>query len=393
MGKLAKNFYGDISNLRIIGVTGTNGKTTTTFLIHSILQKAGHNPGLIGTIYYLGKEKRKAGRTTPESLDIFKLINDFHKDNAKSVVMEVSSHALVLKRVEELRFQIAIFTNLSQDHLDFHKTIDEYKKAKLHIFDLLKEDGIAIYNYDDPIKEDISKLKIKNVLNFGFNKEAMIQGKIIEDSLSGLKINVSYQENTLEINSKLIGIFNGYNILASVAAGVASRISFDTIKNGIESVGSIRGRLERVYENIFVDFAHTPAAIGNLLKSLQKYKCGRLIIVFGCGGDRDKAKRPQMGRIACANADFVILTSDNPRTENSDDIIKDIVAGIKTDNFIVIPDRKEAIEYGIKIKQTEDILVIAGKGHEEYQIIGDTSIPFDDAQVVREIIGKKDYAY
>ncbi len=391
LGRLARNFYGNFSDMRIIGITGTNGKTTTAFLIHSILSKAGYNPGLIGTMYYLGKEKIKAERTTPESLDIFKLLNEFRNDGLKSVVMEVSSHALALKRVEELTFNTAIFTNLSQDHLDFHKTIDDYKNTKLHLFDLLESNGYAIYNQDDPVAEDIRKLKIENALDYGFDKNAMIKGEIRVDSLSGLKMDIFYRENKYEINSKLIGTFNGYNILASFATGVALGLDFDAIKDGIESLEGVRGRMECVYDNIFVDFAHTPSAIGNLLKSLRKYTSKRLIIIFGCGGDRDQKKRPEMGRIASENADFVILTSDNPRTENPEDIIKDIVAGIKNNNITIIPDREEAIAHGIKIKNSEDMLVIAGKGHEEYQIIKDKTIPFDDVKVVKNILGKKDY--
>ncbi|MEO0128959.1 MAG: UDP-N-acetylmuramoyl-L-alanyl-D-glutamate--2,6-diaminopimelate ligase [candidate division WOR-3 bacterium] len=391
MGKIAKNFYGNVSTIKIIGVTGTNGKTTTTFLIHSILKKAGFEPGLIGTIFYIGKNKIKADRTTPESLEIFKLIDNFQKDGAKSVVMEVSSHALALKRVEELRFYIAIFTNLSQDHLDFHKTIDDYKNTKLHLFELLEPNGYAIYNQDDPVAEDIRKLNIKNNLNYGLNKNSTIRGEIANDTLSGLKMNVFYRDKKYEINSKLIGAFNAYNILASFAAGVAFGFDFDIIKNGIESLEGVRGRMECVYDNIFVDFAHTPVAIGNLLKSLRRYTSGRLIIIFGCGGDRDQKKRPEMGRIASENADFVILTSDNPRTEDPKNIIKDIVSGIKGDNFTIISDREEAIAYGVKIKNPDDILVIAGKGHEEYQILKDKVIPFDDVRVVKNILGLKDY--
>ncbi|MCX7994594.1 MAG: UDP-N-acetylmuramoyl-L-alanyl-D-glutamate--2,6-diaminopimelate ligase [candidate division WOR-3 bacterium] len=393
MGKIARNFYGDFSELMIVGVTGTNGKTTTTFLIHSILNRAGLAPGLIGTIYYMGNEKVKAERTTPESLELFKLIDRFRKGGMKSIVMEVSSHALALKRVEELRFRVAIFTNLSQDHLDFHKTMAEYKKAKLHLFDLLSKEGIAVYNLDDPVAEEIQRLYLPCSLNYGFSNGAMIKGEIVEDNLSGLRMNILHKDKKLDINSKLVGTFNGYNILASFAAGVALNIDYGIIKEGIESLKNVPGRMEHVAENIFVDFAHTPGAIGNLLNSLRKYTTGRLIIIFGCGGDRDKEKRPQMGAIASENADLVILTSDNPRTEEPEEIIKDIVSGIKKNNFIIIPDRREAIEYGIKIKKAEDILVIAGKGHEEYQIVKDKIIPFDDTQVVRETLGVHDHVH
>lgn len=391
MGMIAKKFYGECAELKMIGVTGTNGKTTTTFLINSILKKAGLEPALIGTIYYIGREVVKANRTTPESLELFKLIDNFRKNGAKSIVMEVSSHALALKRVEELRYNIAIFTNLSQDHLDFHKTIEDYKNAKLHLFDLLYKDGTAIFNQDDPVAEDIRKKRILNFLNYGFSKDAIIKGMIKEDTISGLKIEICYGGRKFLVNSKLIGTFNGYNVLASFAAGVAMNIDFGIIKDGIESLTGVRGRMECVYPNIYVDFAHTPNAISNLLKSLRKYTNGRIIIIFGCGGDRDRDKRPQMGETASRYADFVIITSDNPRSEDPQQIIRDIVAGIKNNNFITIPDREEAIAYGIKMKHPEDILVIAGKGHEEYQITGDKIIPFDDAQVVRKILGVNKY--
>ncbi|MGB9721705.1 MAG: UDP-N-acetylmuramoyl-L-alanyl-D-glutamate--2,6-diaminopimelate ligase [bacterium] len=387
LGKLARNFYGDFSDMKVIGVTGTNGKTTTAFLIHSILSHAGYNPGLIGTVYYLGKGKIKADRTTPESLDIFKLLNDFHNAGLKSVVMEVSSHALALKRVEELIFNVAVFTNLSQDHLDFHNTISKYKSAKLHLFELLNSNGFAVYNGDDPVSEEIKELNIKNKLSFGFNVNTLVRGEMVSDTSSGLNVNVYYENQKFEIHSKLIGKFNCYNILASVAVAIAIGLKNETIIEGVESLEGVRGRMERVYPNIFIDFAHTPGAIANVLASLREYTEGKLIIVFGCGGNRDREKRPKMGEIASENADFVIVTSDNPRNEEPEEIIKDIISGIKSDNFKVIPDREKAIEFGIKMKKPEDILLIAGKGHEEYQVIGDKVLPFDDAMVVRKVLG------
>lgn len=388
LGKLAKRFYNKISNLKIIGITGTNGKTTTAFLIYSILKKANYEPGLIGTVYYLGKNKIKAERTTPESMDIFKLLNNFHSDGIKSVVMEVSSHALTLKRVEELTFEVAVFTNLSQDHLDFHKTLAEYKLAKFHLFDLLSKDGFAVFNHDDPAVREVGSFNIKNKLSFGFDHNAMIRGELKSDSISGLRMKIYYQDTSLDIYSKLIGKFNCYNILASFAVGVAMGIDYEAIKVGIESLKGVRGRMEEVVPNIFVDFAHTPGALLNVLSTLRKYTAGKLIVIFGCGGDRDREKRPQMGEIASENADVVIITSDNPRTEKPEKIIHDIVSGIKKNNFIVIKERGNAIKYGIDIKKSEDVLVIAGKGHEEYQIIGDRIIPFDDAMMVRQIVGE-----
>ncbi len=388
LGKLAKNFYRDYSDLRLIGITGTNGKTTTAFLVYSILQKADYEPGLIGTVYYLGRNKIKAERTTPESLDLIKLLHSFRNDGIKSAVMEVSSHALSLKRVEELKFEIAVFTNLSQDHLDFHRTLNEYKLAKFHLFELLTSDGYAIFNQDDPAGKELSGFNIKNKLNFGFESSAMIRGELESDTIAGLKMKIYYQNKKFDISSKLIGKFNCYNILATFAVGVGMGIDYEAIKKGIESLKGVRGRMEEVASNIFVDFAHTPGALLNVLSTLRKYTTGKLIVIFGCGGDRDREKRPQMGKIASENADMVIITSDNPRTEKPEKIIDDITAGIKTNNFKVIDERDKAIKYGIDIKKAGDILLIAGKGHEEYQIIGDKVIPFDDAMIVRQILGK-----
>lgn len=388
LGKLAKNFYRDYSDLRLIGITGTNGKTTTAFLVYSILQKADYEPGLIGTVYYLGRNKIKAERTTPESLDLIKLLHSFRNDGIKSVVMEVSSHALSLKRVEELKFEIAVFTNLSQDHLDFHRTLNEYKLAKFHLFELLTSDGYAIFNQDDPAGKELSGFNIKNKLNFGFESSAMIRGELESDTIAGLKMKIYYQNKKFDISSKLIGKFNCYNILATFAVGVGMGIDYEAIKKGIESLKGVRGRMEEVASNIYVDFAHTPRALLNVLSTLRKYTTGKLIVIFGCGGDRDREKRPQMGKIASENADMVIITSDNPRTEKPEKIIDDITAGIKTNNFKVIDERAKAIKYGIDIKKADDILLIAGKGHEEYQLIGDKVIPFDDAMVVRQILGK-----
>ncbi len=324
MGKLARRFYGDFADVTKIGITGTNGKTTTSFLLHSILENANKKPGLIGTIYYIGKTKVKAERTTPESLDIFKLIDQFRKDGAKAVVMEVSSHALSLKRVDDMRFHIAVFTNLSQDHLDFHRTFENYKAAKMRIFSLLEKDGFAIFNLDDPVSKAIELMDLENRVGYGVENRGDIFAEIIKDSIDGLNVDVIYKEQRYRINSNLIGKFNIYNILAAFATGVAMDINTDIIIRGIEKLKSIRGRMERVVDNIFVDFAHTPSAIEKVLMSLKQYTCGKLIIVFGCGGDRDKEKRPKMGAIASRLADFTIITSDNPRKESPKSIIGDI---------------------------------------------------------------------
>lgn len=386
MGTLAQRFYGVFREMSKIGITGTNGKTTTAFLIHSILVAAGKNPGLIGTIYYLGKTKIKADRTTPESLDIFKLFNRFRTDGAQAIVMEISSHALSLKRVDGIKLSLAVFTNLGQDHLDFHKSMAEYKKSKLHIFSLLDEDGTAIFNVDDPTCETIKALNLKKTITYGVKNRSDIWGHIVEESIDGLNVIISYNSENCSIASKLIGTFNIYNICAAFASGIAMDIDTETIVKGIEALTFIKGRMERVVDNIFVDFAHTPSAIENVLSSLEHYTPGKVIIVFGCGGDRDKEKRPKMGAIASRLADFIILTSDNPRSESPEKIIQEIERGVRGKNYKVIADRKEAICYAISSKQANDVVLIAGKGHEEYQIIGNTINEFDDAKVAVECL-------
>lgn len=384
MGKLARKFYGTFDDMSIIGVTGTNGKTTTTFLIHSVLEVAGIRPGLIGTVYYIGKERSKAGRTTPESLDLFKLMHQFRRAGMRAIVMEVSSHALSLKRVEEIKFDAAVFTNFSQDHLDFHKTLDEYRSAKLHIFSLLNDGGTAVFNLDDETSEAIQALHLTKTMTYGVQRRGTIWGEIVRNSIDGLTVTVHYREKNYTINSRLIGDFNIYNICSAFGAGVALGVDPETIVRGIEARHAVRGRMERVVDNVFVDYAHTPSAIEHVLKSLRYYTNGRIIIVFGCGGDRDRDKRPKMGALAAELADLAILTADNPRSESIHDIIRDIENGISTDNHVVIENRREAIHYAISSMGHDDIVLIAGKGHEEYQTIGDKTVEFDDAKVVRE---------
>jgi UDP-N-acetylmuramoyl-L-alanyl-D-glutamate--2,6-diaminopimelate ligase len=384
MGEFATRFYGKFDELTKVGITGTNGKTTTAFLIRSILGKAGRKPGLIGTIYYSGKTANKATRTTPEIMDVLKLFKRFRDEGIDSVVMEVSSHALKMARVENIAFDVAVFTNLSQDHLDFHKTMDEYMKAKLHLLSLLKPHGYAVYNNDDTLGRAIKKLSLNHSLSYGRAEGSIVQARIIDQSLNGLRLEISYENKSFEIASSLIGDFNLYNILAAFASGIALTVDIEDIIAGIEELRAVQGRMECVADNIFVDFAHTPSAIESILRSLKNYVQGRLIIVFGCGGDRDKEKRPKMGAIATRLADLTVITTDNPRNETPMEIIKDIVQGVTSDNYKIIEDRTAAIRYAISEKRARDILVVAGKGHEEYQIIGDQVIHFNDAEVIRQ---------
>lgn len=383
LGILATRFYGDFCGMTKVGITGTNGKTTTAFLIHSILTRAGRSPGLIGTIYYQGGARSKAIRTTPEILDIMKLFKNFENEGIDSVVMEVSSHALKLGRVEDIVFDVAVFTNLTQDHLDFHKTMDDYQQSKLHIFSLLKESGYAVYNNDEEIGRSVEDLRITNMISFGVTRESDIMARVLDGSLNGSKLEIHCDNESYEVRTSLIGEFNVYNVLAAFATGVALGVRIEDIIKGIEDLQVVRGRLERVTDNVFVDFAHTPSAIENILQSVKQYAKGRVIIVFGCGGDRDKNKRPKMGAIASRLADLTVITSDNPRSEPPKQIIDDIVQGVVGSNHKIIEDRAAAIQYAIASKEEEDVVVVAGKGHEEYQIVNEERFKFNDAEVIK----------
>ena len=388
MARLAKAFYGGAAGINMIGITGTNGKTTTAFLMHAISAAAGRNPALIGTIYYQGQTRQKAGRTTPESLDLFKLFRRYQAEGSRDIVMEVSSHALALQRVDEIRFHVAVFTNLSQDHLDFHRTMDDYRTAKLHLFDLLDPGGWAVYNADDPVSEDIRGRAPDRRIAFGIESPADLTGRITAHSLDGLKMELVFKQDRFMLTSPLVGIYNSYNILAACAAGFALGISRPDIIRGIESLKSVRGRLEKAGPNTFVDFAHTPKALEHVLGTLRLYARGRIIAVFGCGGDRDKGKRPLMGQAVASGADFAVVTSDNPRRESPRAIIQDIEAGMTPSRYEIVEDRREAIARALTLRQPGDIVIVCGKGHEEEQIFKDRTIEFDDVKVVQELLRK-----
>jgi len=387
MGRLARNFFGGFNDIQKVGITGTNGKTTTAFLIHSISRTAGRNPGLIGTIYYMGRERVKAARTTPESLDLFKLFHRFHEEGSHDVIMEVSSHALALKRVDQIRFQVALFTNLSQDHLDFHKNMEDYKKAKFHLFSLLEPEAWVVYNADDPAGAELRTRSFKKQIPFSMLASGPYSARVREHGLDGLKLDITGPDQVYRVRSRLVGEYNGYNILAAFCGGMALEIDAETVVRGIENMESIRGRLESAAPNVFVDFAHTPRALERVLGTLRIYTRGRIIAVFGCGGDRDPGKRPLMGQAVSRYADYSYVTSDNPRSESPGAIIRDIEAGMETGRYRVIEDRREAIAEALKTRGQEDILIVLGKGHEEEQILRDRTIEFDDVKVVRELIG------
>jgi len=392
MAGLSANFYKQsLDSMRLVGITGTNGKTSCGFLIQSILEAAGYPAGLIGTIAYFLKDKSiPAWNTTPEAIDLSGILDTMYKEGLQSAVLEVSSHALSLNRVDGLRFDAALFTNLSRDHLDFHQTEQDYFEAKSRLFNLLKKDGVAVLNLDDPYGEKLAASVSGKMINFGFNDQADVCIKNWQGDLSGLEIQLEIENHIWTIHSKLIGAFNVQNITAAVAVGYSLGIGQSEIIKGVENLQVVPGRLE-VYPfangvNAVIDYAHTPDALEKALQALRKVCKGKLIVLFGAGGDRDKGKRPLMGKAAEENADFCVVTSDNPRTEDAQQIINDILTGMKdASKRKVITNRREALSEAMHLAQGEDIILIAGKGHETYQDINGVKYEFDDAAILKEI--------
>lgn len=397
LGKISSWYYDFPSQkLTIIGVTGTNGKTTTTHLLYHLWRIKGEKAGLIGTIYNkINDETLPANFTTPQPPELQALLKKMVDNGVKYVAMEVSSHALALRRTEELYLDGAVFTNLTQDHLDFHKTMEDYFNAKIKIFNHLKPNGFCILNKDDPwiIKVNISE---KKVLWFSIDLNSDIYPIYWENKKEGLVIKLHTPKGLLELNLKLRGKFNISNIMSATGVAIALNEDLNIIKKAWESFPQVPGRLEFVDEgqefSIIIDYAHTPDGLLNLLKAVSEFTEGRKILVFGCGGDRDPYKRPKMGEIAGEYSDFVIITSDNPRTENPMKIIREIEEGIKATNFknyMIIENREEAIKTAINMALPMDSVIIAGKGHEDYQIIGTNKIPFSDKEVARKYIKER----
>lgn len=389
---MASNFYGNPSNeIKLIGITGTNGKTTSTYMIKSILEHAGCNTGLIGTIAnFIGEKKIKAERTTPESLELQEMFKKMNDKNIEYCIMEVSSHSLSLDRVYGLKFSQGVFTNLTQDHLDFHKTFENYYKAKLSMFYNAKNSIINIDDfYGDRMLKDIPKTSTK--ITYSIERQADLFAKNIVNHSKGAEFDLIYKETMIHINLSIPGIYNVYNALCSAAACLEEGISIEKVKEGLENV-VVPGRCENVTKkynlgfDVIVDYAHTPDGLENILNTAKDFTKGRLISVFGCGGDRDKTKRPIMGKIGSNLSDIAIITSDNPRTEEPMSIIDDVVSGIDKDNYIVVENRKEAIKQAMKMAKKDDVIVVAGKGHEDYQILKDKVIHFDEREVIADIV-------
>ena len=376
-------------NMNIVGITGTKGKTTTTYMIKSILEKFNQKVGLIGTIVNkIGDVTLESSRTTPECYDLQMLFKEMYEKNVESVVMEVSSHALELSRVACVDFNIGAFTNLSQDHLDFHKTLDNYLDAKIKLFNLCKT---GVVNIDSKYgKKVVEKAKCK-VYTYGINNDADFMAYDIKTYPNRVTFKVKSDFINDEILVNIPGIFSVYNALCAISITALMNIPCEAIKEGLQNV-VVPGRAEIIETNdkytIMVDYAHSPDSLENILKTVKEYAKGRVVSVFGCGGDRDTTKRPIMGEISGRLADFTIVTSDNPRTEEPEAIIKDIEEGIKkvTNNYVTITDRKSAIKYAIDNAMQDDIIVLAGKGHETYQIFKDKTIHFDEREVVRDIL-------
>ncbi|HDK41462.1 MAG TPA: UDP-N-acetylmuramoyl-L-alanyl-D-glutamate--2,6-diaminopimelate ligase, partial [Nitrospirae bacterium] len=398
---LSAAFYGEPSKrLSLIGITGTNGKTTTSYIIRNILETWGEKTGLLGTInYIIDKKVLTPSHTTPESLDLQRYLAEMADIGTRYAVLEVSSHALELQRVGRCSFKIAAFTNFSQDHLDFHKTMKEYFSAKSMLFDHLGNDGIAVLNHDDPEIRGLAAGLNCNVVTCGIEEGAMLRAENIKEPVAndmaqavpdGLSFDIRTPEDRFTVESELIGHFNVYNILMSVGIAYALGIDRDTIIEGVRTAKAVEGRFEKIDEgqefNCIIDYAHTEDALKNLLKSARLITGRRIITVFGCGGDRDRTKRPKMGAAASGLSDLVVITSDNPRTEGPMEIIRDITRGIKKGEYIVRPDRAGAIREAVSMAGKGDTLLIAGKGHESYQEISGIKHPFSDKQVVKQAI-------
>ena len=390
---ISKEFFGKPDeSLKIIGVTGTNGKTTTANLIYQYLTLFKKEAGIIGTIEYRFKNKVfSSGRTTPDSIEWFSLLKQMKDLGAEYIVSEVSSHAVDQYRVYGTIFSAGVFTNLTQDHLDYHKTMENYFLAKKKFFDYILEKNfkaVSVINTDDNYgKRIFNDLKGKYVYSYGKgNSDYRISD--IKISINGTTFNLFFKGKKYPIFSKLLGEFNVYNLTSAVATLHSLGFPLEELIDKASMLKPIKGRFETVYNKDFLvvnDYAHTPDALENILKSLKKIKHNRLIIVFGAGGDRDRTKRPLMGKVAEKYADIVILTSDNPRTEDPIQIIEDIKKGMEK-SPVIIEDREEAIKKAIEIAEKKDIVLVAGKGHETYQIIGDKVLPFDDTQVIKKYV-------
>ena len=378
--------------VKVIGVTGTNGKTTVAYLLRSILQVAGRKVGLLGTINheFCGRVV-PAGNTTPGAEELQAYLAEMAADGVEYAVIEVSSHALDQYRVDAVDFACAVFTNISPEHLDYHKTFDAYLNAKGKLFRYLPKESTAVLNADDEHSKTLAQRTKGSRMWYGIEAEAQVRGRLESAGLDGSTIELTTPVGDVTIQTALIGVHNVYNILAAASAAISQGIALDEMAAGIQTLEGVPGRLERIREardfTAFVDYAHTDDGLRNALATLGPLAEGRLIVVFGCGGDRDRAKRARMGSVAQDLADVVVVTSDNPRTEVPRAIINEILTGTSpSDTLFVEPDRRKAIEAACRLAEASDVVLVAGKGHETYQVLEDTVVPFDDREVIREFV-------
>jgi UDP-N-acetylmuramyl-tripeptide synthetase len=415
LAALSSAFYGEPHReVRMIGITGTNGKTTTAYLIESILNAAGLEPGVIGTINYrFGGRSFANPVTTPESLDLMRLLRQMADNGSTHVVLEVSSHGLDLHRVAYCEFDVGVFTNLSRDHLDYHHDMETYWRCKKELcvgrlgVGSKRGTAKAVINWDDPRGKELFDEVPVPCLRIGFSQACEIRAQGVRLSIDSTSGGVHTPQGSFEFTSTLVGTHNVYNILTATGVGVALGLPLETIQKGIQTLDGVPGRLQVVPNDlglsVFVDYAHTPDALENVLHVMKGLTLGRLITVFGCGGDRDREKRPMMGQAAGRLSDLAVLTSDNPRTESPEAILADIVRGtaaaqshqydpdelkegFEDAGYVVVPDRKTAIALGLGTARSGDTVVIAGKGHETYQILGDTTVDFDDRVEARKAL-------
>ncbi len=398
LGQISAAFHGHPSRrLHVIGVTGTNGKGATTFLVDAILRRAGRPCGIIGTMgIVVGGDVRPTERTTPESPDLQHALRMMVDHNCRYAAVEVASHALAMERAAGCRFEVGVFTNLTRDHLDFHKSMDAYRAAKARLFAMLPDDGWAVLNADDPSSAVLRTVTRARVMTYGITQPADVRGHHLTLHLRGSTFVADTPARNANVALRLAGAFNVANALAALAVGLTQGIALHVIADALATMPGIPGRFESVDEGqpfaVIVDYAHTPDGLENVLRTAREITRGRLIVAFGCGGDRDRTKRPLMGRLASELADHVIVTSDNPRSESPRAIIDEILPGVETGSagrrvrIDVEPDRRRAIVLAVRAAVPGDLVLIAGKGHETYQEIAGVKHAFDDRQVVREAL-------
>ncbi|MGE5308439.1 MAG: UDP-N-acetylmuramoyl-L-alanyl-D-glutamate--2,6-diaminopimelate ligase [Deltaproteobacteria bacterium] len=382
------------TRMKVTGVTGTNGKTTITYLIETIIRKAGFSPAVIGTVNYrYGGKAFPSCNTTPGPVELHGLLGRMVRAGATHAVMEVSSHALDQNRTRDVAFSSAIFTNLTQDHLDYHKDFAGYFAAKARLFTGLSPTAAAIVNEDDRYGRRLKKMTRARLITYGISRPCDVRAQKIKMDVRGCSFLLNAFGKKTRITTSLIGRHNVYNLLAACAWAVSEGIPLKTVREAIRGFSLVPGRLEKVEcaegFSVFVDYAHTEDALRNVITSLRQVSRGRIIVVFGCGGDRDRTKRPRMGRVVSRLADLCVVTSDNPRSEDPLAIIREVTGGIRGKRHLVVADRKEAIGKALSAAKRGDIVLIAGKGHENYQIIGGLTLPFDDRSVVKECLRYK----